>query len=1027
MTIQAERRRALVLLPPFRADRQICRLRWFLSGLDLTIQAEQRRALVLLPPLRADRQIRRLRWFLSGLDLTIQAERRRALVLLPPLRADRQIRRLRWFLSGLDLTIQAEQRRALVLLSPLRADRQIRRLRWSLSGLDLTIQAEQRRALVLLPPLRADRQICRLRWSLSGLDVAIQAEQLRSYDSTMIDFFPDIAERTRDFTGREWVFAAIDEWLARPDGARSFVVTGEPGSGKTAVATRLAQFSQGSVPPPPGLSALAPGFLSAIHFCRFQDQRQIDPFVFTESLATQLGNRYPAYRERVEQIPSGPQVQIQITQQVQTAEDGSQIIGLIYRVSGASAAEAFIRMVREPLEALLKEGHLDRVTILVDSLDEALLHAGLVNIVDLLSRQEGLPEGVRFIVTIRPDEKTMDRLGQYWHQPAVLSLTARDGLAASRHDIERYVEQVLTSRAEARVKLAPQLRADTFASTVAEKSDGNFLYAHHLLSMLAAQREAITEQTLEAFPDGLDRLYLEFLDRLFGDDPAVWTAKHAPVIGTLAVAREVLSEEQLADFVGVEPDQLRPTLEALAHFLEADRSRPPSQRRYTIYHSSFASFLLDPDRAARYWCREAGQHQRITGFYARRWGGLERGLPGLASPKARKLHDGYPFRSLSTHLRLGGEHEKLFALVEADAWYEAQMTADPSAATFLRDLTQAWQATEEINAEWLEETDGDAEARQHPEWTQGLGREVRYAVATATLHSLSGKLPAALLVALATTGEWTAPQVLTAVSQIPTVWDRFETLIQLADSTAPLPKVEMLREALTLARTMPERSDLGSSPRRLALEELARVSIKVGSGAEAPDAVTSTGTTAVQARVLAEIAPLLGASGQHAALLRALEIARSFGTDSDRTTALAAVGPQLARVGDPQRALDAWQEIVDGGPWTETAGARQRALVDLAQYLPDAWLPQAETAAQTLPGEAGRVSALSWIAPRLPEPARSRIISQVLEAIERMAADEAAAEAADAVLDEPATPLHRLLRRSGAPDSAFRGRVLARL
>jgi hypothetical protein len=48
-----------------------------------------------------------------------------------------------------------------------------------------------------------------------------------------IDFSSYIADRTNGFTGREWVFAEIDRWLADPQGTRVFLLTGEPGSGKT--------------------------------------------------------------------------------------------------------------------------------------------------------------------------------------------------------------------------------------------------------------------------------------------------------------------------------------------------------------------------------------------------------------------------------------------------------------------------------------------------------------------------------------------------------------------------------------------------------------------------------------------------------------------------------------------------------------------------------------------------------------------------------------------------------------------------
>ena len=42
------------------------------------------------------------------------------------------------------------------------------------------------------------------------------------------DFSTFISDRTKDFTGREWVFAEIDRWLADPQAPNFFVITGEP-------------------------------------------------------------------------------------------------------------------------------------------------------------------------------------------------------------------------------------------------------------------------------------------------------------------------------------------------------------------------------------------------------------------------------------------------------------------------------------------------------------------------------------------------------------------------------------------------------------------------------------------------------------------------------------------------------------------------------------------------------------------------------------------------------------------------------
>src|SRR5690349_10695486 len=82
---------------------------------------------------------------------------------------------------------------------------------------------------------------------------------------SVLDFTSYIAERTHNFTGRGWVFETVNEWLADPAGPRFFLLTGEPGSGKSAIACRLAQFFQGSVALPAGCTHLTGGFLSALH------------------------------------------------------------------------------------------------------------------------------------------------------------------------------------------------------------------------------------------------------------------------------------------------------------------------------------------------------------------------------------------------------------------------------------------------------------------------------------------------------------------------------------------------------------------------------------------------------------------------------------------------------------------------------------------------------------------------------------------------------------------------------------------
>src|SRR5512146_3136675 len=103
-----------------------------------------------------------------------------------------------------------------------------------------------------------------------------------NFPQTSLDFSEYIRDRTARFSGRTWVFERIDQWLANSQ-TRYLLLTGEPGSGKTAIAARLAQFSQGSVDPPVHTRELKPAFLAAFHFCAATTAMWVDPTSFTRS------------------------------------------------------------------------------------------------------------------------------------------------------------------------------------------------------------------------------------------------------------------------------------------------------------------------------------------------------------------------------------------------------------------------------------------------------------------------------------------------------------------------------------------------------------------------------------------------------------------------------------------------------------------------------------------------------------------------------------------------------------------------
>lgn len=111
---------------------------------------------------------------------------------------------------------------------------------------------------------------------------------------SIIDFSRYIEEKTRDFAGRDWVFTETDRWLADPDLGRVFLLTGGPGSCKTAVAARLAQVSLGHEPPD-APTHLGKGQLVYFHFFQAQIDATVYPLRFVESLSAGLASRYPPF------------------------------------------------------------------------------------------------------------------------------------------------------------------------------------------------------------------------------------------------------------------------------------------------------------------------------------------------------------------------------------------------------------------------------------------------------------------------------------------------------------------------------------------------------------------------------------------------------------------------------------------------------------------------------------------------------------------------------------------------------------
>ena len=440
-----------------------------------------------------------------------------------------------------------------------------------------------------------------------------------------LDFSSLIAERTQHFSGRGWVFERINQWLADPKGGRVFLLAGGPGTGKTAIAARLAQASEGSVNLP-ACDRLQRGFLTYMHFCQAGSDSTLTPINFVQGLSEALANAFPAFRAALEQQGSD-QVVLNPVVNTGAVASGGKVTGLIYNVkkveiqiNGDDARSMFDVAVRSPLY-VHAQAHPDQgAVVLIDSLDEALTFSRERSIAHLLQLVNDFPPNVRFILTARSNNPRITALVGEPHLDLIKDAKVATG---GVDEVKTYAEIRLAGVAEE--------RREKLAATIAAKSQGNFLFAYHVLNQIVASPES--DAALDDIPDALEGVYRAFLKRELDAAGELWSARFRPLLGTIAVARDgTLSKTHLAGITGLTPAAIDDVLRICREYLVAGDSASGLR----LYHYSFQEFLLtDPD----YNVYPAERHQAIAAHFL-----------GVHGKSWRKCQDLYALRYTPFHL-----------------------------------------------------------------------------------------------------------------------------------------------------------------------------------------------------------------------------------------------------------------------------------------------------------------------------------------------------------------------------------------
>jgi hypothetical protein len=428
-----------------------------------------------------------------------------------------------------------------------------------------------------------------------------------------VDFSSYVSRLTQNFSGREWLFKEINQWLAEGE-EQFFVLIGPPGIGKSAVAAHLTQVRNDIV---------------AYHFCMVGRGDTVTPSTVLRSIAAQLGEKLPGYGEALANTINPIHLSVQVSINVETM-NGGQITGVIIQNLALSNPEDELQaLLIAPLAALRPPRRPQ--LLVIDSLDEAVTYGGKPSLVELLAKMGNLPPWLRVLCTTRDERRVLRFFTGL--QPRYLSAESEK----NREDVRRYALHRLGGRLMRSTLSQAGIESGDLLDRLLALPLDNFLHARVLLDDLEAGRQPLDD--LSALPPSIDAIYHRFLERFSFDD---WTARFQPILVVLAVAGEPLTEAQIANFTSLSRSQLRQDLNVVRQFLDATFGQwydEHGQREaFQLFHFTLREYLIDEVRNQDFWCPPEDGHRLIADYYVRNM---------RANPEAS---DAYGVRNLSSHL-----------------------------------------------------------------------------------------------------------------------------------------------------------------------------------------------------------------------------------------------------------------------------------------------------------------------------------------------------------------------------------------
>jgi WD40 repeat protein len=365
-----------------------------------------------------------------------------------------------------------------------------------------------------------------------------------------IDFKLDIYRHVKDFTGREWLINDIRNWVENSV-EKILFITGDPGSGKTALMAKLIH--------------LLPQ-IGAYHFCISKFETSLIPEKFIHSIASQLATQLPEYREYLSQIN-------------------------LETIAFQETSALIKQLIVSPLSQIQRD---EPIVIIIDALDEALYY-GQNNIAELLYNWlDDFPSWIKLIITSRKVPAII-QLFEYT-TPWEINISRKE----NELDIIQFVRQILIDNPDFTVE---KEKTDELIQTITQKSEGIFLYAKFIVQGLLSK--TITISDIKTLPPGLSGIYQTNFKRIFEPEGSFEQIKS--ILEIILATYNPLTPAEIASFSNLNLNEIKKQLSIIGEFF------PEREGTVTTFHKSLADWLSGSQGLGhRFLCDLNKGHSRIS-------------------------------------------------------------------------------------------------------------------------------------------------------------------------------------------------------------------------------------------------------------------------------------------------------------------------------------------------------------------------------------------------------------------------------